>query len=159
MRISLPDNYPSGECVLIPVDAALVPLIAAALAPFLEKRVWTAESYQAGYRAFTEVLSSMTNNCVADLVAEIRAFRGLKAEFAGTPPEDQTIDMFQSLNDLLFAGMQARGIMVDGWLTDQYASLADIVQTQRGLDKTNGVGIWDSVAGLLSGGATVATIA
>jgi len=158
MKIVIPDTYPTGNCILIPVDVAIAPLIAGMLRQFTEKHIWEANSYETGYNAIQEIIAAMSTNCIGDLVTELRALRGIKPEYASTPVEEQTTDMFNSFNDLLAANLAARGILDDGWFTDTYATYADIVQAQRGTDKTNTVGLWDTVSGLLSGAASVGTI-
>jgi len=130
------------------------------LQQFTEKRVWEQDSYHDGYLAIQGVIAAMTSNCTGAIVDELRAFRGIKPEFAGTPIEEQTSDMFNSLNDLLQSTLALRGIMDDGWFSDTYTTIKDVVQVTRGLDQTNAVGMWDTVKDLIitsSSGASILT--
>ncbi len=95
MRIALPDGFPSGVCLLVPIDRLLLPIVAGALEKFQEQRVWEPASYQAGYRAFTELAAVMTLTCAEDLIeSNNRIYRLLDTALFGrvysagdTPPE------------------------------------------------------------------------
>jgi len=39
-------------------------------------------------------------NCLDSLIAEIRAFRGVRPEYAATPEAERTIDMYRDLGDV-----------------------------------------------------------
>ena len=159
MRYSLPVDYPSGDCVLIAIDSRLAPIISARLSTLLEARLWVADSYENGYRAITEVLSQMSNNCLSNLIQELRDFRGVKPDFISTPVEERTSDMYNSLNDLFTQLLDMRGIMDDGWFTDTYTSLKDVVQAARGTDAAVGTDIWEQVADLFGETSTMTDIA
>jgi len=158
MRHSLPVGYPSGNCVLVAFDVDLVPVLASALSQLLEKRFWEEEAYQVGYYAIGEVIAQMTSACFTQLVQEIRDFRGVLPDFVSTPVEERTSDMYNSLNTLFDKLLELRGIMDDGWFTDTYTTLKDVVQAMRGTNQTQGTSIFDDVKGLLDGEADVATI-
>ena len=71
-------EFPSGrygrECILLPVDRALIPIISGALDKLLSDGVWkTRADYELGYNAITEVMSNMANNCLSDMVETQRA--------------------------------------------------------------------------------------
>jgi len=160
MRYVLPEDYPSGNCVFLSVDIRLLPIIGARLSALLEPRLWVADGYQTGYRAITEVLAQMTALCSSNLIQEIRDFRGVKPEFESTPVDERTSDMYNSLNDSYAKLLELRGIMDDGWFSDTYTTLKDVVQVTRGLDQTNAVGMWDTVKDLIitsSSGASILT--
>lgn len=159
MRNQLPVGYPSGECIMVAIDRDLAPIIVGVISPLLEERLWVANNYQEGYYAITEVLSQMTNDCLSNLVQEVRDLRGVLPEFAAVPIEERTSDMYNSFNTSYAKLLEMRGIMDDGWFTDTYTSLKDIVQVQRGLDQTNASGIWQTVSDLLITGASVGDIA
>jgi hypothetical protein len=158
MRHSLPETYPSGECVLLAVDRDLLPVITSQLLPLLQARLWSQDSYEIGYRAISEVFSQMTAACMTGLIQEIRDFRGVKPEFEATPIDERTSDMYNSLNDSYAKLLELRGIMDDGWFTDTYTTLKDVVQVTRGLDITNAESMWDTISGLLTSSASIGDI-
>lgn len=93
MRISLPEEYPSGVCILVPIDRALVPFVAGALDQFVERRLWETESYEMGYRAFTELAATMTALCVTELIeSNDRLYRLLNQAMYGQSYEVVTED-------------------------------------------------------------------
>jgi hypothetical protein len=159
MRYSLPVDYPSGNCIIIAIDTRLAPIISSQLSDLLEARLWTKDSYQAGYYAIAEVMAQMSNNCFSNLIQELRDFRGVKPDFIATPVEERTSDMYNSLNDLFTQLLELRGIMDDGWFTDTYTSLKDVVQAQRGTDAAVGTDIWEQVAELFGETSTMTDIA
>lgn len=157
-RISLPDSYPSGECVLVPIDVSLVPLISGALIEFTEKRTWTHDGYENGYRAFQEVLLAMASPCFTQLAQEIRDLRGVMPAYASVPIEDRTSDMYNSLNDTMAQITDLRGIQDDGWFSDTLGTISQLVQTQRGNTQSTGFDLWSTVATLLSEGSAISVI-
>lgn len=158
MRHHMPVPYPSGACVLVPVDARLVPILIHQLLPLLDARLWIVDDYEAGYRAASEVIANMATSCVADLVQELRDFRGVKVAYESIPVEERTSDMYNSLNDINQWLLDMRGLMDDGWFEDSYTTLKDIVQAERGTNQTTGETIWDDIAQLISTGASVDSI-
>lgn len=85
MRYTFPQAY--GQCCyLVPIDAALVPLVAGALRLFEERGIWvTDEDYELGYNAFAELQVCMTGRCIQDLVeAQERTYRLLDRALNGT---------------------------------------------------------------------------
>jgi len=84
MRVSLPETYPSGVCLMVPIDRDLIPIVAGALERFNEQRSWEPDSYEAGYRAFQEVAAAMTTLCVDELIESNRQiYRLLDSTFNG----------------------------------------------------------------------------
>lgn len=85
MPFTFPDAY-GQNCYLVPIDAALVPLVAGALKLFEQRSIWESEEdYQAGYNAFAELQVCMTGRCIADLVeAQERTYRLLDRALNGT---------------------------------------------------------------------------
>ena len=163
MRYTLPVDYSDSDCVALFIHADLLPIITAQLLPLLEARLWHEDSYSLGYHAISEVFSQMTNNCLQDLIQEIRDFRGVKPDFASTPIEERTSEMYNSLNDSFAQLLALRGIQDDGWFTDTYATLTGVIQAQRGADQTDAISMWDTVQELIvtgaSGGSILANIA
>lgn len=85
MKYIFPVNY--GEnCILVPIDSTLVPLISGALNKFLTPAVWqTRIDYELGYNAIAEVLAAMGKNCLVDLVeGQNRIYRLLDTALNGT---------------------------------------------------------------------------
>lgn len=158
MRVQLPEAYPSGTCVLVPIDTGLVPLISGVLAQMLAAHRWKAGEYENGYRAITEVIAAMTSLCAQQLVQEIRDLRGVMPAYASTPVDERTSAMYNSLNDLNQWLLDMRGIMSDGWFTDTYTTLKDVVQVQRGTDQSTAASIWGVVREALLAGSSGASI-
>jgi len=91
--------------------------------------------------------------CVSDLVAELRALRGIKPEYESEPLETRTTDMYQSFTDI-------RGVLSDGWFeTPVLATLADIVRVQRGSSSGIGTGMLDAISALIADASGLAGIA
>ncbi len=85
MKYIFPLNY--GErCILVPIDAALVPLISGALNKFQSEYIWdTSVDYELGYYAFAELQANLMNNCLQDLVdSNNRLYRLLDTSLNGT---------------------------------------------------------------------------
>jgi hypothetical protein len=85
MKYIFPENY--GEnCVLVPIDVALVPLVSGALNKFQEQYVWeTLDDWRQGYNAFAELQAAMANNCLRDLIeSNNRLYRLLDTALNGT---------------------------------------------------------------------------
>lgn len=158
MRLTFPDAYPTGKCVLVPIDVALIPLVSGALARYDEKRTWETASYEMAYRAFNELRQTMTAACASALIQELRDLRGVKPAYESTPVEERTSDMYNSLNDLNQWILDMRGIMSDGWFTDTYTTLKDIVQVDRGNTQSTAGAIWGVVREALLAGSSGASI-
>lgn len=158
MKLRFPSTYPTGECVLVPIDTALIPLISGAIADLLPSFRWRDDEYQAAYEAINGVLASMTALCASQLVQELRDFRGVMPAYASVPVDERTSDMYNSLNDLFAQLLEMRGIMSDGWFTDTYTSLKDVVQAMRGTNQSTAGTIWSAVRELLLGGSSIASI-
>jgi hypothetical protein len=77
VRHAFPATY--GEnCVLVPIDAALVPLVGGALLHFQQRGYWKTDAeYELGYNAFAELQEELMGNCIKTLQMEIRAMRGV----------------------------------------------------------------------------------
>ena len=152
-----PPENPSCAMLLVPTE--LVPIVGAAFSQLEKRNRWVSYAdWQQGYLAFTELQAQLMNSCLTDLIQEIRDFRGVKPVFASVPVEDRTSAMYNDLNDILQSTIAMRGLLSDGWFEDQFATLADIVQAQRGTDKTNGIGLWETIAGILSAGGSLASV-
>jgi hypothetical protein len=85
VKYVFPATY--GEnCVLVPIDAALIPLVSGAILHFQQRGYWKTETdYEQGYNAFAELQASMANNCLSELVESNRQiYRLLDSTFNGT---------------------------------------------------------------------------
>lgn len=98
---------PTGCDTLVCVDQAMVPILAGIVGILESRGAWETDSdWQQGYQWAVELQEALLNSCVQDLIAEIRALRGVRAEAESTPPEDRTIDDYYSLADLLQTDQQ-----------------------------------------------------
>lgn len=86
MKYTFPLDSYGQKCVLVPIDAALVPLVSGAINKFLERYVWIDETnWQLGYNAFAEIMAAMTNNCLSELTeGQNRLYRLLDTALNGT---------------------------------------------------------------------------
>jgi hypothetical protein len=85
----------------------MVPILAGIVGILESRGAWETDSdWQQGYQWAVELQEALLNSCVQDLIAEIRALRGVRAEAESTPPEDRTIDDYYSLADLLQTDQQ-----------------------------------------------------
>lgn len=126
-----PEPPAEPTCVLLFIPVELVPIVGA-LFGRLERRTEWASPYDwgLGYKAFVALQEQLMTNCLQDLIDELRAFRGIKPEFESVPQIDRTIEMYQSINDLLASLMELRGL-ISG---ETFATIADLVLALRGLD-------------------------
>ena len=87
MQYTFPDPETYGHCIyLVPIDAALVPLVSGALEKFQQRGVWASDSdYEQGYNAFAEVQEAMSGKCLQDLIeSNNRLYRLLDTVLNGT---------------------------------------------------------------------------
>lgn len=86
MKYTFPIDTYGKNCVLVPIDEALIPLVAGALNRFFLESIWiTRADYELGYNAFAELLANMTNNCLQELVdGQDRIYRLLDTALNGT---------------------------------------------------------------------------
>jgi len=151
---------PPDVCELAIFPVAVVPYALGALEARTTAYTWSDDGYVRGVQLIRSLQMSLLCGGMGDLVAEIRALRGLKPIYVTTPVEERTIDMYQSLNDLMQSTLDARGVLSDGWFTDpQFATLADLVQAQRGSNSTTGKDIWDDIALIIGEASGTAQIA
>lgn len=97
-----PDPPAEATCVLLLVPVELVPIVGAQLAQLEQRRRWaTAADWEQGYRAAVQLQAQLMDNCLADVIAEIRALRGVKPEYEATPIDERTTDMYRDFNDII----------------------------------------------------------
>lgn len=85
MKLTFPNNY-GEECVIVPIDRALLPIVAGALRPLETPYLWASEDdFEQGYNAIAELQAAMANNCLIDLVeSNNRLYRLLDTALNGT---------------------------------------------------------------------------
>jgi hypothetical protein len=154
-----PEPVEQSTCVLLLIPSELVPIVGSLFGQLESRRKWASDAdWQLGYKAFVELQDQLMNNCLTDLVQEIRDLRGVKPDYVGVEPALRTSDMYRSLNDLIQSMQDMRGILNDGWFTDQYATIADVVQALRGNNQDTASEMWSQLAALLGAGASLASI-
>lgn len=100
--IPYPPAPATPACVMLLIPVELVPIVGAGLADMEARRRWITDSdHQLGYRAFVALQDQLMTNCLDTLIAEIRALRGVKPDYASVPAEDRTTDMYRDFNDLI----------------------------------------------------------
>lgn len=85
MKYAFPfDTYGENE-YLVPIDAAIVPIVSGALEKLLTEYVWqSAEDYEAGYNAIAKVMAAMSGNSLSELLRVQKAtYRLLDSVFNG----------------------------------------------------------------------------
>lgn len=97
-----PDAPIEPGCVVLFIPVELVPIVGGAFKTMEQRRKWaTQEDFEQGYRAFADLEAQLMNNCLVELIAEIRAIRGVKPEHSSVPVEDRTTDMYRDFNDII----------------------------------------------------------
>lgn len=98
MKYTFPADKYGTNTLLVPIDEALIPLIAGRLGIFFLQSYWkTSEDYELGYNAFAELLANMSGNTLNELIEAVNrlyrlhdtALNGVQyAELAGeiSPP-------------------------------------------------------------------------
>lgn len=100
--IPYPPAPATQTCVMLLVPVELVSIVGARFADMESRGRWATDSdYELGYRAFVELQAQLMNNCISDLIAEIRAIRGVKPEFVDVPTDERSTDMYRDFNDLI----------------------------------------------------------
>lgn len=161
MPYSFPIGYNDSACYLVPIRADLVPFVAGALRQLEAREMWLTEAdYEAAYNAVAEIEAAMMNNCIADLVDELRAARGIKPDFVAVDPLLRTTDMYHNLGEVMMSITAARGVLSSGWfgVNPEYATIADVVRSMQGSSKEEGEGLLGTVKGLLDTGAEAGEI-
>lgn len=85
MKYTFPTTY-GDETYLVPIDAALIPLISGSINKFQLSSVWeTPEDYRQGYQAFAELQANLMAASLRDLVeGQNRLYRLLDTSLNGT---------------------------------------------------------------------------
>jgi len=84
VKYAFPATY-GEDCILVPIDAALVPMVAGALIHFQQRGYWKTDAdYEQGYNAFAELQADMSGRCIADLIeSNNRIYRLLDTSLNG----------------------------------------------------------------------------
>jgi hypothetical protein len=98
---------PTGCETLLCIDQAMIPIVAGLIGILERRGAWETDSdWEQGYQWAIELQEALLSSCVQDLIAEIRALRGVRAEAESIPPENRTIEDYYSLADLLQTDQQ-----------------------------------------------------
>lgn len=96
--LSLSDNE---ECFLWFVPGKVAPHILGALEVLLTREAWVNdEDWAEGRNHIISVIGGAYMVCAADLIAEIRALRGVREDRESIPPEERTTEDYVTLRDL-----------------------------------------------------------
>jgi hypothetical protein len=84
VKYDFPADY-GQNCILVPIDAALVPIVAGALLHFQLRGYWqTDDDYEQGYNAFAELQVAMSGCYLSDLIeSQNRVYRLLDTALNG----------------------------------------------------------------------------
>lgn len=99
-----PTLYPNDnqECWIWFVPGSVAPMLLGAMEALLVREAWADDDKWAeGRNSLLSVKKGAYMLCAADLIAEIRALRGVREESEAIPPEERTIDDYVTLRDLL----------------------------------------------------------
>jgi hypothetical protein len=134
----MPWKYQDSEDhVLVCVPVRLIGVVSYLLSYGQWRKWWdTDDDYRQGWNALADLQRQMMNNCLSDLIAEIRALRGVRAEAESIPPENRTIEDYYSLADLLQTDQQVAN---DGIATRALlAELGALIATALGFHPSLG---------------------
>lgn len=94
MKYTLPDNITESACYLVPIPAAIIPLVAGALKHFEDRRSWHSDDeHERAYNMFAELQACMLSLCVKDLIeSNDRLYRMLDTAIFGTGYVVQSTD-------------------------------------------------------------------
>jgi hypothetical protein len=151
VKYAFPANY-GQDCILVPIDTALVPIVAGALLHFQLRGYWKTEAdYAQGYNAFAELQAAMSGRCITDLIeGQNRIYRLLDTALNGvsyvatTDPATQITTITPELPIVtdpeafsapgLRAQLLAAQVVINaGWfgIGGQPATMADVVNALR----------------------------
>ncbi len=175
MRYDFPTDYETAPCYLVPINGALIPLVAGALKPFEERRSWNSdEDHEKAYNAFAALEAQMAA-CTMEtfLQSNDRLYRLLDTAFNGRQYTVETTDplvITPAIPDVPepldppagLVGMvdQLPGILDAGWfgIGGHKATLADIVNALRVGKTSTAESLLGQLNDILSAGGNIAQI-
>jgi hypothetical protein len=177
MTLQFPPDYGTRACVLVPLNIALVPILAGQLAPLRAVERWASDAdHQLGYNALAEVYICMLGTCTAGLQTSIdRLYRLLDHVATGAaytwseidgvvvvdPPIPAVPDSLSATPDSLLGLLRALpGFLDAGWfgIGSRPATLADIVNALRSNAPDTTAERFQQAVSLLDEAADVASI-
>jgi hypothetical protein len=85
MKYAFPADYDQRSCYLVPINAALIPIVAGMLRHFEHRGAWLSQDdYERGYNAIAELQACMMRLCVDQLIeSNDRLYRMLATAIYG----------------------------------------------------------------------------
>lgn len=175
MRYVFPADYDTAPCYLVPINGALIPLVAGALKHFEERRSWnTDEEYQVAYNAFLALEAQMTACTMQALLdSNDRLYRLLDSAMFGrvysiSSPDPLVIspaiptipNPALAPSGLLSMVDALPGILDAGWfgIGGHKATFADVVKALRVGSSATAGGLVTQLEGILGAGGNIAQI-
>jgi hypothetical protein len=175
MRYTFPATYDTAPCYLVPINGALIPLVAGALKQFEERRCWNSdEEYERAYNAFAALEAQMTVCTMQSFLnSNDRLYRLLDSALYGRTYTVETSDPLTIVPPIAdvpvpldppagVVGMldQLPGVLDPGWFGwgGHKATIADIVRALRVGNSDTGDSIVSTLEGILGAGGNVAQI-
>lgn len=86
VRFTFPETYTTANCVLVPINQALIPFVSGALKLYEQRGYWYSdEDFEQAYTAFVELQANMNNDCLQKLTEGVdRIYRLLDTALNGT---------------------------------------------------------------------------
>lgn len=175
MRYTFPTEYDTAPCYLVPINGALIPLVAGALKHFEERRSWNSdEEHELAYNAFLTLEAQMTA-CTMDalLQSNDRIYRLLDSALYGRvyevtsseplvvePTIPEVPDPTLAPAGLLSMVDSLPGILDAGWfgIGGHKATLADVVTALRVGNSDTAGDLVTQLEGILGAGGNIAQI-
>lgn len=160
-------QYQAADCVLVPINKALIPYVAGALKMY-ERRGWwaTDQDWEYAYNAFAALEIAMAGNCVTDLIeSNNRIYRLLDtifngaqyAAFGNPPVISPEIPAVPDGNDFEAPGLRRQLLDMQGEIDEWWfgiggrpATIADLVAAMRRTPENQATAI-DSALDTLDG--------
>jgi hypothetical protein len=150
MRRSFPADYGTRGCVLVPIDMALLPIVAGLLQPLEEERSWLPEDYEEAYWAIAALEACMAVTCLDDLIeSNAKLYRLIDSGLfgrvydAGALPPGTITPIIPAVPDLDFANpgllgkveylSQAFQSMVGGIETPNFSGTPSVLALLQGV--------------------------
>ena len=174
MRYVFPADYDTAPCYLVPINVALIPLVAGALKHFEERRSWNSdEEHEIAYNAFIALEAQMTACTMQALLdSNDRLYRlidtamyGRVYQLVSDPPSITPAIPAVPSTTVEPAGLLGMvnalpGILDAGWfgIGGHKATLADVVKALRVGSSDTAGGLVTQLEGILGAGGNIAQI-